>query len=716
MALSRSVYTGISGLRNHQIFLDVVGNNIANVNTIGFKGGRITFEEVFAIQLQGASRPPGTAGGVNPMQLGLGSSIGSIDTLFSQGSMEGSGVVTDLAIQGEGFFIVKQGDTRSYTRSGAFQFDSGGRLVNPNNGAVVQGQLADAAGNIKTGSEISGIVLPFGQKSPAKATTAVEFTGNLDAGAIPDATILRSKQIYAAELSGQNVEGGDSDVNGLLAYNAAGNYTTLVEGITANTTTVTISDGVDRNSDGVIDSDDNFNFTYVASDTASPYDFNSLQDLVDGIDEVMGTTGTNTISATLSDNGQIQFTRLDLTTQLVVTSTNGLLQKALESANNRDAATAASLTDQFSHVATADDLLTNLRDATGQSLGLTDTDVITIDGKVGGVNIVTNLTLNVTATTTVNDFTEQVRQAFNITTGSVEINTEEGGAMVVTADGGLSYEITSPNIQATDSGGTTSRTAFDAIFDSTPNNWFEEQSAADVEVYASATAYDSLGHEHVLTLTFQKDVKTIGKWLWSTAVGGNAAASGGDSGYVTFKNDGSLSQFVYDGAATSFQFDPGTGAVNPVNVTISIGESGSYAGVTQLGADSSLVASDQDGYALGELDSISIDNYGNISGTFTNGVNQVMGRVMLAAFNNPSGLFRVGDNNFQPSANSGTPIFGPAVTSIQAEIVSGALEQSNVDLAQEFTNLIIAQKGFQASARVITVSDQFLSEVVELKR
>ena len=710
MALSRSVYTGISGLRNHQIFLDVVGNNIANVNTIGFKGGRITFEEVFAIQLQGASRPPGTAGGVNPMQLGLGSSIGSIDTLFTQGSMEGSGIVTDLAIQGEGFFIVKQGDTRSYTRSGAFQFDATGRLVNPNNGSVVQGQLADSAGTILTGSQITDIVLPFGQKSPAKATTNVEFTGNLDAGAIPDGTVFRSKSVYAIERSTDG-----SDVNGLLAYNTSGDYTTLVEGVTANTTTVTISDGIDRNNDGVIDSDDNFIFTYVATNTDSYYDFNSLADLVEGINQVVvDSTGTATVTASMQTDGSVQFTRANSAIELVVTSTNGLLQKALETANNDDTTTLTSSTDQFSHVATEDDLLVYLRDADGNSLGLTSGDTITIAGLVGGVSITSNLTLGVVETTKVEDFTEQVRKAFNITTGTVEINTDEGGAMVVTGDGGTAYELSAINITASD--GTNNRTYFNNIFDSTPNNWFEEQVAADVEVYASATVYDSLGHEHVMTLAFTKDVKTVGKWLWEVSVAGTAEASGGDSGYATFKNDGSLSQFIYDGAANSFQFDPGTGAVNPVSIIMSIGESGSYAGVTQLGADSSLVASDQDGYPLGELDSISIDNYGNISGTFTNGVNQIMGRVMLAAFNNPSGLFRVGDNSFQPSANSGTPIFGPAVTSIQAEIISGALEQSNVDLAQEFTNLIVAQKGFQAAARVITVSDQFLSEVVELKR
>ena len=123
--MMRSLFSGVSGLRNHQIRMDVIGNNLANVNTVGYKASRVTFEEAFAQLLQGASRPPGgggaVSGGVNPIQVGLGMNIGSIDLLFTQGNIESTGVTTDLAIQGDAFFVVSDGAKDVYTRSGNFQ-------------------------------------------------------------------------------------------------------------------------------------------------------------------------------------------------------------------------------------------------------------------------------------------------------------------------------------------------------------------------------------------------------------------------------------------------------------------------------------------------------------------------------------------------------------------------------------------------------------------
>ena len=122
----------------------------------------------------------------------------------------------------------------------------------------------------------------------------------------------------------------------------------------------------------------------------------------------------------------------------------------------------------------------------------------------------------------------------------------------------------------------------------------------------------------------------------------------------------------------------------------------------------------QDGYGAGSLRNISIDSTGRVLGTFSNGTVMSLAQVMLAQFANPGGLVRVGDNCYDISGNSGTPeVVTPGDTS---KIQAGALEQSNVDLANEFTNMITAQRGFQANARVITTSDQFLQEVVDLKR
>ena len=122
----RSLFAGVSGLRNHQVRMDVIGNNISNVNTVAFKAGRVTFKEGFSQLLQGASRPPGDHGGTNPIQIGLGMQVGSIDQLFTQGNIETTGVATDLAIQGDSLFVVRKGNQSFFTRSGNFQIDAVG--------------------------------------------------------------------------------------------------------------------------------------------------------------------------------------------------------------------------------------------------------------------------------------------------------------------------------------------------------------------------------------------------------------------------------------------------------------------------------------------------------------------------------------------------------------------------------------------------------------
>ncbi|MHB9031203.1 MAG: flagellar hook-basal body complex protein, partial [Candidatus Latescibacterota bacterium] len=142
----RAMSTAVSGLRNQQVMMDVIANNISNSGTMGYKRGRITFEETFALLLQGASRPPGDQGGVNPLQIGNGTSIGSIDNIFSQGNIQSTGNQTDLAIRGDGFFVVSNGQRDFYTRAGSFQWDSRGRLVIPFNGMKVQGRIADGTG------------------------------------------------------------------------------------------------------------------------------------------------------------------------------------------------------------------------------------------------------------------------------------------------------------------------------------------------------------------------------------------------------------------------------------------------------------------------------------------------------------------------------------------------------------------------------------------
>lgn len=182
MAFLRSLFAGVSALRNHQTMMDVIGNNIANVNTIGFKSGRATFSELYAQTLRGASRPVNNAGGINPMQVGLGMSVNTLDTLFLQGNIETTGNAFDLAIFGSAFFVVNKDGQPLYTRAGNFSLDANGRMVT-GSGAVLQGKMADATGAIPTGTTLEDIVINKDIKSPAKATSLIKYSGNLDASA-----------------------------------------------------------------------------------------------------------------------------------------------------------------------------------------------------------------------------------------------------------------------------------------------------------------------------------------------------------------------------------------------------------------------------------------------------------------------------------------------------------------------------------------------------
>jgi flagellar hook protein FlgE len=131
--MMRSMFSGVSGLRAHQTRMDVIGNNVANVNTVGFKSGRVTFQEVFNQTLRGAGAPDAALGrgGTNPMQVGLGIDVGAVDTLMTRGSLQRTDNPTDLSIEGEGFFIVRSSnaDTYKFTRAGNFGLDKLGNLV-----------------------------------------------------------------------------------------------------------------------------------------------------------------------------------------------------------------------------------------------------------------------------------------------------------------------------------------------------------------------------------------------------------------------------------------------------------------------------------------------------------------------------------------------------------------------------------------------------------
>ncbi len=227
----------------------------------------------------------------------------------------------------------------------------------------------------------------------------------------------------------------------------------------------------------------------------------------------------------------------------------------------------------------------------------------------------------------------------------------------------------------------------------------------------ATTVYDSLGAAHDVTLYFTKTADNT--WSWNAMQEGAAVASA--SGELTFNSDGQL--LTATTTASSFDFPGATpGQVVDFNFgdPISTGGTG-LAGTTQFASSSSVSAQSQDGYGAGDLNTILIDDEGVITGTFTNGERRVMGQIALANFKG-AGLDRMGNNLWQETTASGQPLIGAASTGSRGSINSSLLEQSNVDLAAEFVDMIVAQRGYQANGRTITTSDQLLQEVLNLKR
>lgn len=398
----RSMYSAISGLRNHQIMMDVVGNNIANVNTVGFKSSTVLFQDVLSQQLRGAGAPQALSGGTNPAQVGLGSMVASIPVNLAQGALQRTGRATDLAIQGDGLFAVDMGGQRLYTRAGSFSVDAEGRLVTQEGGFVLGWNAVD--GQVNSNGATGPVVIPVGSVIPPVETTTVNLSGNLPATAVESDQVVLSVDVY----------------------NAQGTPTT-------------------------------------------------------------------------------------------------------------------------------------------------------------------------------------VRMVFEKT--------------------------------------------------ATANEW-------------TVTANDGTADIGTATVTFDPA-----------------------TGMPT--------------APVSLSFTP-AGFSAPVTADLGV--------LTNFGDFSSVAVESQDGATAGSLQSFSVSQEGLIVGSYSNGKTQEIGQVAIASFTNPEGLEKVGGSMYRATVNSGLEQIGVAGDGGRGLLSMGTVEMSNVDLAQEFTNLIVAQRGFQANSRVITTSDELLQEVVNLKR
>ena len=766
-----SLFAGVSGLRNHQVKMNVVGDNIANVNTIGFKQGRVTFQEALVQTLQGASRPTATMGGTNPKQLGLGMSLATIDNIFLQGGLETTGQTTDLAIQGSGFFVLSNGQQEFFTRAGSFGFDADSNIVNPATGYILQGKMADVDGTIPANAAVGNIRMPFGQQDPARATSEITLGMNLDASAttsdasltsagtsnvtsVSGAAINGSGGTHTITITGQNATFSElagahaNELNDLVAGDVAtadnnSGIGVLVPGTTYYYTV--IAQNALGQSTGV-----EFSHTLAAGNDSIQLDWSAYPDLADATEmwvyrsTVPGdyTAGNNGLVArvavgapnTYVDNGappqsNVNPTAVNSTVNLTgsetlgnalgVTDTSGLEIRV-------DSGSWVSLT-QLTTDSTVNDLISAINSSTqGVSASIEDgqlyikrdyagspsvynveirdngagnicqqvfgtNDFVVNNGTASTLQAVDEFTPNTTGTTldpvtltlVTNPNTGIITGISDIGGDGITINTGTGGLV---GDPDAAGPLTSSTLVI---------------------------QTEDTQHATSITSFDSQGGKHTITITFTKSWEN-NTWFWSAETGSNEIIRSGGSGNIVFNSDGSLASFNMDGGATQLTIDPNNGA-DLMAIDLLPGTSGAYDGLTGFAASSTASARSQDGYGLGVLSNISIDQSGTITGIFTNGVTRVLAQIYLADFNNPAGLLKQGRNMYQTSANSGNAILNVPGQATSAAITSGALEISNVDLAQEFTNMIVSQRGFQANARVITTSDDMLNELVNLK-
>lgn len=459
--MMRSMYSAVSGLKNHQTRMDVIGNNIANVNTTGFKKSRVVFKDSLYQSLQGASRATGDRGGTNPMAIGLGMTLSSVDQIHTPSTTTYTNKTTDLAIDGNGYFVVESAGETFYSRAGNFDFDEWGNFVNTSNGYRVMGWMADKDGIIDTVKECQAIDISALKSVPPNATTQMRFIGNLNSNIGVNYSLNTDNPPVpiALEENGEPI-GGEAVITSKDVYDALGNKQTVYFRYFKAYT--------DVDTDGELDDikwfcdislDPEFGGTLAAYDPANP----------DGI--------------------------------------------------------------------------------SGDTVRLSD-DIIHFD----------------------------------------------------------------PN----------------GYFDGTPN----------------------------INLVINRD--------------------------------------EYD--------------TDPIDFTID------FSRLTQWESKSTAWAEFQDGYTMGSLTSFTIGQDGTIQGVYDNGTTKNLARVALANFQNPSGLTQTGNSLFQVSNNSGDPLIGAPGDEGMGAVLPSSLEMSNVDLSEEFTDMIVTQRGFQANSRIITTSDEMLQELVNLKR
>ncbi len=643
--MTTSLYAALSSLHAHQNWIDVIGNNLANSSTPGFKSSRATFADSISQTLRFASGPIGSAGGRNPIQIGLGVQTAGIDRNFGQGALTTTGRIFDLAIEGRGFFMLQSASGRAYTRVGTFGLDALENLVDQRTGLFVLGANGQP------------ITIDSHTIFPPKSTDSIEFAGNLPAVVTgPLAEVLTSDNALK-EGSAATLTAADAGPNYAVTAGATYSLEVVVNGGAPELVTIT-----DTDADGIL----------------TQAEITAEIDAQDGVNAVIDGNGFIVVS---SDR-----TGADVTLRITPGPANDLADLI----NLPTTQVSGSETD-ISATTDLNSLPANIVDyQSGDEIDVlgVDTDGSPVNGTfVYGVD-----------GTTVNDFIDFVGGLYT----DAEVTLNAAGQILVQARTPGESDLL---LAISDDGAAAGSTQW-----STYSVSITTQGTGPDTVITSTEAFDNAGVSHTVTFTYERQ----GDLSWNLQASIPASEGVVLDGLVTgldFGADGSPSGLGSVDPRLSIQF---AGQPGPQEIVIDFGSDGAFDGLTQFGSQSTAFVERQDGYADGELASLSVKVDGTIEGFYTNGQARDLGALGLAAFSNPEGLQEAGSNLWLETANSGTPQLGPGASAIAGKVIGGVLEGSNVDTAEQFVHLIEAQRGFQASARVITAQDEVLREVVNL--
>jgi flagellar hook protein FlgE len=680
------------------MLLSVVGNNLANSNTIGFKAQHLQFSTQFTQTLQAATAPTSSSGGTNPIQIGNGVQVGTTSTDLSQGTFESTGNPYDLGIQGNGFFILNNGTGPMYSRAGAFGLDSKGDLVDPTTGYRVQrtGTIGEANASSPAFQipGVSDIRIPLGMAIPGAATQNISFSGNLNSSASPP--------IAAVLTSGQPLTfGGGAATLGTMLNSldqtaipyAAGDQIQISGSRVDGTPIAAV-----------------YTMTGTAADTVG-----ALLNTINA--QFLAATPGEGATASIDSGGHIVLTANDggpvnLTLSLVNntaavgagTQFTNFTQTVVGRAGDSATTAIQVFDDQF-----APHTITFTFQKTGPNVWDVKASIDPRDGVITGFgldNVVAGLTFNQNGSfqgISSTSMSELLASQNPFTVGGIPATLTTTLDSIDQHTGGAYGAADSMQISGVDHDGTvigpitfpTSGATIGDLIDTINANF--PGAVASLDVAGNLQFKSNENGQSDLKLKLQDTPTNTG-------------------GSTTFSNFIEAVRGTKGNDDISFQINNLAGFGKVQTIKLSFGTPASFDGITQLGGGTSAAAFSQDGFAQGTLQGASIGQDGIITGHFTNGRTESIAQVALATFTNPEGLLRSTNNYFAATPNSGTALVSTPNSGSAGSIQSGSLESSNVDVGAEFTSLVAAQRGYQVNAQAFSAANQMLQETANLLR